>query len=180
MKKTLIRIATLATLLLLVSSFALAQDKERDKIKLSVSFVNSEFDINPAAAVQNLQGISVDADARIFSKPISSHVTARLGGVFNYQRNGISQDTPLDTYLAGAQFSLRVGPVEPFVGALFGVNTTYNSDNVFARKYRVGVDVPFHKESNFFIRPFFIEWERTEGFLSPATRKYGAGAGFRF
>jgi hypothetical protein len=75
---------------------------------------------------------------------------------------------------------LRVGPVEPFVGALFGVNTTYNSDNVFARKYRVGVDVPFHKESNFFIRPFFIEWERTEGFLSPATRKYGAGAGFRF
>jgi hypothetical protein len=82
--------------------------------------------------------------------------------------------------MAGAQFSLRMGPVEPFVGALFGVNTTYNQDSQFARKYRVGVDVPFHKQSNFFVRPFFIEWERTEGFLSPATKKYGAGAGFRF
>jgi hypothetical protein len=82
--------------------------------------------------------------------------------------------------MGGLQFSYRAGPVEPFVGAFFGANTTYNSDNVFARKYRVGVDVPFHKESNFFVRAFFIEWERTEGFLSPSTRKYGAGAGFRF
>jgi hypothetical protein len=180
MKNTLTRIATLATLLLAVSFAAFAQEKESDRIKLSVSFVNSEFELNPVNAIENLQGISVDADAKIFSKPISSHVTARLGGVFNYQRNGISQSTPLDTYMAGAQFSLRVGPVEPFVGALFGVNTTYNQDRLFARKYRVGVDIPFHKESNFFVRPFFIEWERTEGLLSPAVRKYGAGAGFRF
>src|SRR5262245_43748869 len=108
MKITLTSIATLATLLLVISVAAFAQEKEPDRIKLSVSFVNSEFEINPAQAIQNLQGISVDADAKIFSKPVSSHVTARLGGVFNFQRNGISQNTPIDTYMAGAQFSLRV------------------------------------------------------------------------
>lgn len=171
MKSTLTRIAALATLLLAFVAVAPAQDK----LKLSVSFVNSEFEVNPIQAVENLQGIAVDADARIFSK-----ANFRLGGVFNYQRQGISLDTPLDTYMVGAQLSYRAGPVEPFAAFLVGVQTTYNSDNVAARKIRLGVDVPFHKESNFFVRPFFVEWERTEGFFSPATRKYGAGAGLRF
>jgi hypothetical protein len=168
--KSLLRIAVLFVLpLFVLPTFA------QDKIKLSVSFVNTEFELNPVNAVENLQGISVDLDARVFSKS-----GARLGGVFNYQRNGISLDTPIDTYMGGLQFSYRAGPVEPFAAALFGVNTTYNSDRQFARKYRLGVDIPFHRESNFFIRPFYVEWERTEGLLSPATRKFGAGAGVRF
>lgn len=164
----------LIKIVLLVIVFAVSATAQ-DKLKLSVSFVNSEFELNPVNAVENLQGISVDADARIFSQK-----GFRLGGVFNYQRNGISLDTPLDTYMGGFQFSYRAGPVEPFAGFLVGINTTYQNDRQFARKYRVGVDIPFHKESNFFIRPFFAEWERTEGLLSPATRKFGAGAGVRF
>lgn len=147
----------------------------QDKVKMSGGLVNAEIELNPISAIENIQGFYVEVDGRIFSKS-----NFRLGGVFNYQRNGISQDDPVDTYMAGLQFSYRAGPVEPFAGVLFGVNTTYSNDKTFARKYRVGLDVPFHKESNFFVRPFFIEWERTEGLFSPATRKYGAGAGLRF
>jgi hypothetical protein len=175
MKTTLIRIATLVTLCFLLHAAAPAQDK----IKLSVSFVNSEFKLNPLESVENLQGISVDADARIFSKS-----NFRLGGVFNYQRVGLdnSLTDPIDTYMAGLQFSYRAGPIEPFAGALFGVQTSYSGpgDKTYARKYRLGVDLPFHKESSFFIRPFFVEFKRTEGLFSPAETSYGAGAGFRF
>lgn len=180
--KTNTRIARVALFLLVVFvsfSSALAQETEPNRLKLSVSFINSEFKLDPVSSVENLQGVSVDADAKIFSK-----ANFRLGGVFNYQRRGFdnSLTNPLDSYSFGAQLSYRAGPVEPFGAFLVGFTTDYSpgSDKVFGRTLRVGVDVPFHKESNFFIRPFFAEFKRTEGLFSPPETSYGAGAGFRF
>lgn len=157
---------------ILMTGSVLAQDN----VKVSAGFVNSEFRIDPTAQVENLQGFYVEADGKIFSRDIF-----RLGGVFNFQRAGVDQDTPIDKYSFGPQLSVKAGPVEPFVGALFGFQTTYNDDQIFTRTYRVGVDVPLGR---IFVRPFFTEWERAEtGIGAPGTittQRYGAGAGFRF
>lgn len=164
----------------------------QDKIKLSVSYLNTEFQANPLESLEYLKGLSVDADARIFSKN-----GFRLGGVFNYQRvynqevfsdynDGMNMGVmdiyrDVNTYSAGVQLSYRAGPVEPFGAFLLGARKLHaDLDYEVVRKYRVGLDVPFHKESNFFIRPFFVEFEATGGFNANRTQKYGAGAGFRF
>ncbi len=160
----------------------------QDKIKLSVSYLNTEFQANPLESLEYLKGLSVDADARIFSKN-----GFRLGGVFNYQKvynqevfsNYLGTDMDIyrdvNTYSAGVQLSYRAGPVEPFGAFLLGARRLHTDLNYeVVRKYRVGLDVPFHKESNFFVRPFFVEFEATGGFNANRTQKYGAGAGFRF
>lgn len=169
--KSLIKITLLALLpIFFFAVLALAQDKKPDAIKLGVSVVNTEYVLNPVEAVEYLQGISVDLDARIFRKS-----RVRLGGVFNFTRNGFSN--PIDNYAFGPQFSVDFGPVAPFAAVLLGFNTTYNGDKLFNRRYRAGVDVNL---GHVYIRPFFAEWERTEGFLSPSTQRFGAGAGVRF
>jgi len=162
----------------------------QDKIKLSVAYLNTEFQANPLESLEYLKGLSVDADARIFSKN-----GFRLGGVFNYQKvynQEVFSDymgdmgvmdiyRDVNTYSAGVQLSYRAGPVEPFGAFLLGARKLHSDLNYeVVRKYRLGLDVPFHKESNFFVRPFFVEFEATGGFNANRTQKYGAGAGFRF
>lgn len=165
----------------------------QDKIKLSVSYLNTEFQANPLESLEYLKGLSVDADARIFSKD-----GFRLGGVFNYQKvydQTVFEDYmdmgPLptvadiqrnvNTFSFGVQLSYRAGPIEPFGAFLLGYRQPHEDlSKQVVRKYRLGLDVPFHKESNFFVRPFFIEFEASGGLNANRTQKYGAGAGFRF
>lgn len=164
----------------------------QDKIKLSVSYLNTEFQANPLESLEYLKGISVDADARIYGKG-----GFRLGGVFNYQKvydqtvfddympgplpTAVDIQRNVNTYSFGVQLSYRAGPVEPFGAFLLGARRTHNDlEYQVVRKYRVGLDVPFHKESNFFVRPFFIEFEASGGFNANRTQKYGAGLGVRF
>lgn len=176
---------------LILFFFVVAMVMAQDKVKLSVGYVNTEFRFNPAKAVENLKGFSIDADGRIVNRG-----NFRLGGVFNYQRTFAETeiDEPMrytirkdvNRISLGPQISYRVGPIEPFAAALFGYKSPYLEEDgtaevrKFTRAYRLGVDVPFHKESNFFIRPFFVEWELTEGLAQDARVKYGVGAGFRF
>ena len=188
MRKLLFTIAILVAFV--GSTFA------QDKIKLSVSYLNTEFQANPLESLEYLKGISIDADARIFSRD-----GFRLGGVFNYQKvydqTVIEDYMPMgplptavmefdiqrnvNTYAFGVQLSKRLGPIEPFGAFLLGFRRPHSDlDRQVVRKYRVGLDVPFHKESNFFVRPFFVEFEVQGGFNGARTQKYGAGAGFRF
>lgn len=179
-----IKSTMLIVLFLLISLSAVAQDR----IKLSVSYLNTEFQANPIDNLEYLRGVSIDADARIFSKS-----GFRLGGVFSYQRvydqtiladygeDHIDIRRDINTYSAGVQLSKRVGPIEPFGSFLLGTRKLSDGFTYeVVRKYRLGLDVPFHKESNFFVRPFFVEFEGTEGFASGTTHKYGSGLGFRF
>lgn len=174
------------TILLACSAAASAQDR----IKLSAAYLNTEFRPNPVENLEYLGGYSIDADARIFSKG-----GWRLGGVFSYQKvynqtifndydDGmgiVDIQRNVSTYAAGVQLSKRFGPVEPFGAFLLGARRPSDGlEYKLVRKYRAGLDVPFHKESNFFIRPFFVEFEAAGGFASGTTHKYGAGAGFRF
>lgn len=167
--RILTRIAVVASLSLLFTAAASAQDK----IKLGVNFVNSEYSINPIEAVEYLQGISAELDARMASQKEGKGV--RLGGVFYYKRD--SFDSPTDTYAFGPRLSYRLSIFEPFGHALFGFNTTYNSDRAFTRIYGAGLNLNF---GNVYVRPIEINYQRVEGFLSPSTQTYSAGVGVRF
>ena len=187
-------------LIFILCGFAQAQDR----IKVSASYLNTEFQANPVENLEYLKGFSIDADGRIIGGN-----GWRLGGIFNYQKvydqkvfknyfNGHSMVDVfrnVNTYSFGAQLSKTIGPVEPFAAFLIGVKRIHEDQKFHydvVRKYRFGADLVFHKESYFFIRPFFVEFERghiladymctnnTFVFLDGTTQKYGAGIGFRF
>lgn len=145
----------------------------QDKVKIGVNFVNSEYALNPIEAVEYLQGISAELNARIAAQKEGKGV--RLGGVFYYKRDNF--DSPTDTYAFGPRLSYRFSIFEPFGHALFGLNTTYNSDRTFTRIYGAGLDVNL---GHVYVRPVEVNWQRTEGFGSPATQTYSAGVGVRF
>lgn len=174
------------TAIIALAASALAQDS----IKVSVSYLNTEFQANPLESLEYLKGVSIDADARIFSKN-----GWRLGGVFSYQKvynqtifnnydtgmEIIDIQRNVNTYSIGVQLSKRLGPVEPFGALLLGAKRLSEGlDYEIVRKYRAGLDVPFAKESHFFVRPFFVEFEVSGGFNANRTHRYGAGAGLRF
>ena len=145
----------------------------QDKVKFGVNFVNSEYALNPVEAIEYLQGISAELNARIAAQKESKGF--RLGGVFYWKRDNF--DAPTDTYAFGPRLSYRLSVFEPFGHALFGFNTTYNSDRTFTRIYGAGLDVNL---GHVYVRPIEVNWQRTEGFLSPATQTYSAGVGVRF
>src|SRR5262245_48975174 len=184
------------TFLVLFVTVGVAQDK----VKLGAGYVGNEFKFDPNEVAEYLNGFWVDADAKIVAKG-----GFRLGGVFNFQRTfDVTQLDPMtypkdplppsmmatsaamfdvvkrdtDTYSFGPRLSYKAGPVEPFGTALFGFrNPTDVSTRRFVRRYQAGVDVNL---GHVFLRPFFIEYEFTQGFAGPSTHKYGAGVGFRF
>lgn len=155
--------------LILLAVPAIAQDK----VKIGVNFVNSEYVANPIEAVEYLQGVSAELNARIASQKECKGF--RLGGVFYYKRDNF--DTPTDTYAFGPRLSYRISIFEPYGHALFGFNTTYNSDRVFTRLYGAGLDINL---GNIYVRPIEINYQRQEGFLSPANQTFSAGLGVRF
>lgn len=167
--KILIRIVAFVALVLLTDS-AFAQDK----ITIGANFVNSEYSINPFAAVEYLQGISAELNARITAQKDGKGV--RLGGVFYYKRDNFT--TPTDTYAFGPRLSYRASIFEPFGHALFGVNTAYQQhDRQFTRIYGAGLNINL---GHVYVRPIEINWQRTEGFFTPAVQTYSAGVGVRF
>lgn len=172
MKKSLVTIAF--ALVAIFAGVALGQEKSPDKAKLSVGFTNTEYSFESLFLTEYEQGLTAELDARIFKKS-----GVRLGGVFQYNRNAVGGDLPIDTYSFGPQLSVDLfkGYVSPFGRALFGFQTTYSNDRVFTRTYGVGVDVNL---GHVFIRPAVVDWIRTEGFASPATQRFGAGVGVRF
>lgn len=163
------RILIVVTLFLLFFTPVSAQDK----IKLGVNFVNSEYSLNPIEGIEYLQGISAELDARMAAQKEGKGV--RLGGVFYYKRDNFS--APTDTYAFGPRLSYRLSIFEPFGHALFGFNTTYNSDRTFTRLYGAGLNLNL---GSIYIRPIEVNYQRVEGFLSPSVQTYSAGIGVRF
>lgn len=192
--KSLIRLTLLAVFpILFFALVALAQN-----VKISAGYAGSEFKFDPDEVAEYLNGFWVDVDGKIVSKG-----NFRIGGVFNLKRTlNVTQLDPMtypilpamasmpmfdivqrdtNTYSFGPRLSYRAGPVEPFATALFGFKSATDvSTRKFVRRYQIGLDIPFHKESRFFIRPFFLEYEFVQGFAGPSIHSYGAGAGFRF
>ncbi len=186
------------TILLAFVSCAYAQDT----LKVSAGYVGNEFKFDPNEVAEYLNGIWVDADAKIVKRG-----GFRLGGAFNYQRTfNVTQLDPMtypkplpvapamagaepmflgfdvvqrdtNTFSFGPRLSYAFGPVEPFATALFGFKSATDvTERRFVRRYQAGVDVNL---GHVFLRPFFLEYEFLNHFAGPSTHKYGAGAGVR-
>lgn len=166
------RIAFVAVLTFVFVAIAQAQDSPKDAVKLSIGFTNSEYSFESLFSTEYKQGLTAEADVKI-----AGNSKVRLGGVFQFNRAALGDDSPLDTYSFGPRLSYKLGFVEPFAHALFGAQTTYNADRVFSRTYGAGVDLNF---GHIFIRPAVVDWVRTEGFNSPSTQRFGAAVGVRF
>src|SRR5215475_1712008 len=179
---------------------AVASTFAQDKLKVSAGYVGNEFKFDPNEVAEYLNGVWVDADARIIKRG-----GFRLGGAFNYQRTfNVTQLDPMtypkplpamagaepmflgfdvvqrdtDTFSFGPRLSYAFGPVEPFGTALFGFKSATDvTPRRFVRRYQLGADVNL---GHVFLRPFFIEYEFLNNFAGPSTHKYGAGAGIRF
>ncbi len=186
--RSLIRIAFLAALpVLLFAVVAIAQDNPKDTFKLGAAFSNTEY-YDLFSAEYN-QGLIASAKFKV-----ASYEKFGLHGEFEYRSaNLISGNTPdplpgplptlvganprNDTYSFGLSFGRRFGPIEPYAHALFGFNTTYNADRKFSRIYGFGADINL---GHIYLRPIQIDWQRIEGFNSPATQSFSAGVGVRF
>lgn len=189
--KTLIKISLLTIFpVLFFAVIALAQDKPKDTFKLGVAFSNTEY--YDLFSTEYNQGLIASAKFKV-----ASYDKFALHGEFEYRSaNLISGNPPTlppiegpvptfaiggnprnDTYSFGLSFSRRFGPIEPYAHALFGFNTTYNADRKFSRIYGFGADLNL---GHVYIRPIQIDWQRTEGFNSPATQSFSAGVGVRF
>ena len=145
---------------------------------MSASFVNSELPTPQGEdPIKHLQGINLEGDAKIIKAG-----EFRLGGVVGFQRIfGRDEQVDVDRYSFGPRVSYRLGPVEPFAGVQFGLRRFDGSEgNEYSRIWTAGVDVPFTKDSNLALRPFFVEREFSGGFAQNGVTKYGAGVQFRF
>lgn len=145
----------------------------QDSVKAGVNFVNSEYVANPIQAVEYLQGISAELNAKIASQKEGKGF--RMGGVFCYKRDNFT--APTDTYAFGPRLSYRLSIFEPFGHALFGFNTTYNTDRTFTRLYGAGLDINLGRV---YVRPIEVNYQRQEGVFSPANQTFSAGLGVRF
>ena len=157
--KTLARIASFTTLILLLSFVAMAQDKELNTVQASVGFGNNQY--ANLFSTEYEQGLV----ARLSLK-MTANERARLALAFQYDRNCLGCDFKQDTYAFGPELDVNVigKRVALFGHALFGLQTSYNHDRVFSRTYGGGVKVFL---GNLFFVPGEINYRRVEG--SPET-----------
>ena len=143
-------------------------------IQLGVDAINTEYKFtSPIEVVKDNQGISSTLNVRAYQA--EAYGKARLGVVFNYQRDTFTN--PTDTYSFGPELSFRFKVLQPFAQARFGFDTTYNHDKKFSREYVLGARLIF---GNFYIQPLAFGYKRTEGFFSPSTNKLYSGIGINF
>lgn len=138
----------------------------QDRVKVSASFVNSDFTFG------NAHGIAAEGDAKILR-----YEKIRLGGVFQFVRPSFDTCRKIDTYSLGPQVSYDAfnGRISIFGRALFGV-TDLPRNYAFTKTYGAGADVNI---GHIFIRPIVLDFQRIEGFPTTINR-FGAGGGVRF
>lgn len=191
-------------LFVLTSLSVLAQDK----VRISANYLDSRVpllkkDVNE----QPIQGFVAEADYKLFrAGPF------RVSAAYNFEQrynvevypsydNGMGMGLVdlyrnVRTHYVGAQAGLNLKyAVEPFIGYFVGTNKIHEDANrQTVSKVRIGVNVPFTKESHFFVKAA-VDFNRSYGspshmdplppvaaggFVSPDTRQVIVGAGFRF
>lgn len=176
-----------------------AQDRARDTVRLSGAYLDSKIPlINRGLGIEQdeaVRGFSFDADVKFIR---AGNLRGSLA--YNFQQLNDVEVYPnyfdgmmvvdlyrnVRTHYGGLQLGYTLaGAVEPFGGFFVGTRRVHEDANrITVRKWRFGVNVPFHEKSPFFVRGF-IEFEKpygtlNSGFISPGARHIGLGAGFRF
>lgn len=179
----------------------------QDKFRFSAHYLDSRLPlVERDADEEAVKGFSAEADVQAF----------KLGPVrgsfaYNFERrydvevypsyfdgmNVVDLYRNVNTHYVGTQAGFNLGyAVEPFIGYFVGTNKIHQDANrQVVSKVRIGVNVPFTKESRFFVKAA-IDFNRSYGsstkptpmdplppvggFVSPDTRQVVVGAGFRF
>ena len=188
---------TLTILAALVAS-TLAQDKAKDTVRLSAVYNRTDFPLVRSGGyevTENVNGFTVEADVAVF----------RAGGLrgslaYNFNRklgqevypsyfdgmNVVDLYRDVNTHSGGAQLEYVIKDAFGLFGGLFYGTRKIHEDapRQTIRNFRVGVIVPFHKKSPFFVKGY-VDFEKPYGslpmgFVNPDSRSLGVGAGFRF
>ena len=196
--KTLTRIAAFAALVLLTSAVC-AQDYPKDTVRLSVTYNRTDFPYAqlglPYSHVENVNGFTVEGDVALVNKS-----GFRLSAAYNFKQsyhvnvypgyfdgmNVIDLRRNVQAHSAGGQFGYTIkGAVEPFAGLFYGTRKLHaDTPRQSVRIFRVGVNLPFHKKSRFFVKGYLDNDQAygalPMGFANPECRTLSIGAGFRF
>lgn len=179
-----------------------------DTVRVSAAYLDSRVPLTEREYDEVVNGFTAEADLRLFKLG-----AFRGSAAYIFQQRNNEEVYPLyfdgmrivslyrnvRTHYAGFQLGVTLGhAVEPFVGYFVGTNKVHEDANrQITSKVRVGVNVPFHKSSPFFIKAA-IDLNRSYGspnkmqplpiilpatiggFISPENRQVVIGAGFRF
>jgi len=201
------KVVTFFVLFVIASMSVMAQDTVRG----SLNYLDSRVPLlKKEANEQPVQGFVAEADVKLFK-----FGPARVSAAYDFEQrynvevypnynNGMDPVFDLyrnvKTHYVGAQAGLNLKyAVEPFIGYFVGTNKIHEDANrQVVSKVRIGVNVPFTKESRFFVKAA-VDFNRSYGspskhmdsmlpilpaiagrFVSPDTRQVIVGAGFRF
>lgn len=161
------KILLVLSLLCIIPSIGIAQD-----FKIGAAYGNTRYNSNPIEALEYTNSIVATAEGKEFS-----FKGFKLSGVLTY-KNDFSD--PTDVYGFGQKLSYPLGKgevVEPFVQFTLNVETQYVGHNTVSRTLSYGADL---NAGSFYFRPIQVDERRSGGFLSPSTRTFLIGFGFRF
>lgn len=190
------------TVLVLLTASAFAQDYAKDTLRISATYNRTDFPYATAGLqysyVENVNGFSAEADYKVYRKS-----GFRLSAAYNFKQMNHVNVYPLyydhlqrmvfdlrrnvRTHSAGGQLGYTIkGAVEPFAGLFYGTRKLHtDTPRQAVQTFRVGVNIPFHRKSRFFIKGH-LDNDRTYGavlpmgFIDPACRTLSIGGGFRF
>jgi hypothetical protein len=177
-------------LFILTSLSVMAQDKSiilsGNVTKFSVDVVD---DISEYA-----QGFGIQGTFKFLGTKDTKANGLRVRGVLDFQRNNVEVfhdymipgQVPtfvdiyrdVNTYSAGAQLGLKIGPVEPFATYLLGAEKRHeNLDWELARTVQAGANL--YLGSHFVLQPFRAQF-KGNGRKPLELFGFSVGAGFRF
>jgi hypothetical protein len=186
-----------------------ASTMAQDTVRVSAHYLDSRVPLTKRAVdEQTVQGYSASADIKLFNLgklrgsaayEFEQRYNVEVYPMYFDGMNIVDLYRNVRTHYVGAQAGYTIGyAVEPFLGYFVGTNKIHeNADRQIVSKVRVGVNVPFAKESHFFVKAA-VDFNRSYGsptkdmgpiivlppvgdrFISPDTRQVVLGAGFRF
>jgi len=164
--KSLLKI-TLFSILAVVffAAFALAQDKPKDTVIITVGFAADE--LHDLVNTDYRPGITATLNAKIVGSK------TRLGGKFRFDKL-----EEVKTYTFGPELSHKLGFVEPYAHFLVGYQTVDGFEGKeIVRTVGAGVRLNF---GHVVLNPFQFDQTRSGGFLSPGRNQFSASIGVRF
>lgn len=183
---------------IIMAALFFASAAAQDRVRLSAVYNRTDFPLVRTGgyeATENVNGFTAEADVKIFNAG-GARISVAYNGkrmlnqeVYpNYFDGKMIVDLYRDvwTHSGGAQLGYTVkNAIEPFGALFYGTRKIHeDAPRQTVRTFRVGVNIPFTKESPFFVKGY-VDFEKPfgrlpAGFINPNTRTLGIGAGFRF
>lgn len=208
MKESSLNKIIFATLIIVVTVFALATTGHCQDVRLEVSYQRTGLALfdnyNAEASEDSLNGLSAKADV---GKKIGN---ARVGVAYIFQQRYNQEVYPfyfdgmnivdlyrnVQSHYGALQFGYTFGnAIEPFALLAYGTTQVHEDANrQLTQKLRAGVNIPFTKKSPIYITAY-LDFDKPYGnpnkqtmlppilngaFVNPKTQAFGVGAGLRF